>query len=93
MSGPAHAVRLHIHVCDGLSGMSRILDRLSLVGLTPMSIVFRRGQQGQGFLHLTLAPKDSTQAETLAVRLEQVIPVIRVRLSPSAITLAKNSSS
>jgi hypothetical protein len=82
MSGPARAVRLHIHVCDGLSGVSRILDRLSVVGLTPVSIVFRRGQQSRGFVHLTVAHQDAGHAETLALRLEQVTPVLRVRMSP-----------
>ncbi len=93
MSEPAHAVRLHILLCDGLSGLSRTIDRLSVVGLSPVSIVFRRGLEGQGFVHLALDPHDANGAEALALRLEQVIPVVRVRLSPSVTSLAKNSSS
>ncbi len=32
MSDPAQTVRLHILLCDGLSGLSRIVDRMAVVG-------------------------------------------------------------
>jgi hypothetical protein len=93
MSDPAHAVCLHLLLCDGLSGLSRIVDRLSVVGVVPRSIMFRRGLRGSGFVHLTLDRTQSAEAALLAIRLEQLIPVLRVRLSPSEARPSKTPSS
>jgi hypothetical protein len=79
MSGPAHTVRLHILLCDGLSGLSRVIDRLAVLELEPRAILFRRGCRGLGHLHLEFNERQSRRIEPLALRLEQIVPVLHVR--------------
>ncbi len=80
MSEPAQTVRLHILLCDGLSGLSRIVDRLSVVGIAPNEIRFRRSRGNLGYAHIDLGRTEPFVAKQLATRLEQLVPVAWVRL-------------
>ncbi len=81
MSDPAQTVRLHILLCDGLSGLSRIVDRLAVVGVVPLEIVFRRGPGERAFLHLELDGVSPGTVASLVLRLRQVVAVSCVRVA------------
>jgi hypothetical protein len=81
MSEPAQTVRLHIHLCDGLSGLSRVIDRLAAIGIVPLKLCFRRGRNGRAIAHVDLGPSDRVAAEQLRERLVQLVPVVAIRLT------------
>ncbi len=81
MSDPAQTVRLHILLCDGLSGLSRIVDRLAVVGLTPREMWYRVLPHDRGVVRLDFLAVDRVAAEQLACRLRQLVPVRGVRMS------------
>ena len=81
MSEPAHVVRLNILLSDGLSGVSRVIDRLAVIGIVPEWILFKARPNDRAYVHLALDPSARPQAEALAVRLAQMVQVGCLRLS------------
>ncbi len=81
MSEPAQRVRLHLVLSDGLSGSGRVVDRLSVIGIVPLEIVYRRGLGERAFLHLVLDGIAPDTMASLALRLRQVVAVSCVRVA------------
>jgi len=80
MSGSAQILRLQLHL-ESMT-LSRVLDRLAVLGLVPRVVAFRRGTDGQGRLRLTLDAMAPPQAANLIARLEQIPAVVVVTQVP-----------
>ncbi len=83
MSGPAQLLRLHI-LLESVA-LLRVFDRLSVLGLVPRAMEFRKGEKGEGRLALELDPLEPHMAESLLARLGQIPAVISVESEDPAL--------
>lgn len=78
MSASAQIVRLNIHLEP--SGLTRVLDRLAVLGIVPRTMSFHRGQANGNMLFLELDGLSDTTRQNLVLRLEQIPAVQKVRI-------------
>lgn len=69
-------LRLHMELQAGI--LSEILDRLQIAGQAPRFMVFRRGDDGMGFVILDFDRVNETAAAAFIPWLQQVSGVLRV---------------
>jgi hypothetical protein len=81
MSRPAHTVRLHILLSDGLSGLSRVIDRLAVLAVATDLILFRVDRRDRGYVHVQLGSGQQSLTRQLALRLRPLVQVSRIRIT------------
>lgn len=78
MSGPAQSLRLQILLES--AALSRVLDRLCVLGIVPRVLTLRRDETGRGELRVELDLLSPQLSESLIARLGQIPAVVSVAL-------------
>lgn len=90
MSRSAPLVRLHL-LLDS-QGLSRALDRLTVLGIVPRKLEFRRAENGLGRLVLDLDTVPTDAVPSLMARLEQIPAVAAVQRGSLSMSVSHRHS-